>query len=476
MKSLLRRRTGAATTEGRTGRGGRMVSLALVTALGVGGLAWAGTTGVDDPAGTTTRRPDTVAHVNASGSPSKVSSLAASGRTVYALAEDGSAVYEAADHGVWKKIGGEARAIYAGGAGLFATSSVDGSIYRYDTEQSKWFFTGGPATKFAVGADRLYSLAGDGSVNAWGSGGWQRIGGPAKDIHAGRAGVFMTTLDGNVHRYHQGQWTQIGGPGAEFVVGTRSLYGLAPDRLSVHEWTQHGGWQRISGPAEHIYGGEGRVLKVSKETGDVYRYSVLFRKWTKIGGPGSTFVSSTDDVYGVSPDRSAVFKHVSDRTWKKTAGTVESSSVTKEQKLARVRAFMQLGQQSFNDWAAARGDALVNNNPDIHGFNWDADKCTKAPDQPGADFRAACTRHDFGYRNYRALLGEHGMRFGVPGVTGLGADSPKAQTDAVFLQDMKKECNRPLGSGRYVQAKPAFQIAACEAVAQQYYAAVTVLG
>lgn len=73
-------------------------------------------------------------------------------------------------------------------------------------------------------------------------------------------------------------------------------------------------------------------------------------------------------------------------------------------------------------------------------------------------------------------MGEDGFRRGVLGLTGVGADSPKAQTDQMFLQDMKKECNRPLGSGANIQARPALMIAKCESLARRYFTAVAAVG
>ena len=39
-----------------------------------------------------------------------------------------------------------------------------------------------------------------------------------------------------------------------------------------------------------------------------------------------------------------------------------------------------------------------------YGFDWSTDYCSASPDQPlGFDFRLSCWRHDFGYRNYKAV-------------------------------------------------------------------------
>ncbi|MFG3547563.1 phospholipase A2 [Streptomyces sp. NPDC047725] len=487
-----------------------MLCVSLVTVLGMGGLAWAA--GSPDPES----RPgapvaDTVSRVSASGSADGVATLAAVGGQVYALAADGSAVYRATDRDTWKKIGGGAAALYGGGAGLFATSPADGSVLRYQPPapgeaDGTWTPVGGPAAAFAVGQDKLYALAGDrSSVSEWDpSSGWRTIGGPAQDIHAGGAGLFATSPAGDVYRYEGSptasvgdaaagvgsdtdRWTRIGGPGAEFVVGGDRLYGLAPDRSSVSEWTKETGWRTIGGPAQHLYGGPEGLVTTDPATGNAFvrtRAGSAPAEWRMIGGPGATFLSLESDplgnttVLGVAPDRSAVLRYTSkDGAWVRTAGTVESSSITQRQAVDLVSGFFQPGQESFNAWARARGARLVDKRPDPYGLRWDHDGCSKSPDQPaGFDFTGACIRHDFGYRNFRDLLGEDGFRNGVAGLTGIGPESPKARVDAVFLQDLRKECNRPIGSGVHIQARPRPMVEACEQFAERYHASVVTLG
>ncbi|PHH78427.1 hypothetical protein CDD80_6932 [Ophiocordyceps camponoti-rufipedis] len=47
---------------------------------------------------------------------------------------------------------------------------------------------------------------------------------------------------------------------------------------------------------------------------------------------------------------------------------------------------------------------LLANSKIWKGFDWSTDACTSLPDEPfGFDFKWACIRHDFGYRNYRRL-------------------------------------------------------------------------
>ncbi|MFI5476689.1 hypothetical protein ACIA6D_41795, partial [Streptomyces cacaoi] len=164
----------------------------------------------------------------------------------------------------WTRIGGPAKNIYAGGAGLFATNPDTGHIYKYDGQPDNWTEVGGPGAVFASGHDRLYAIAPDRSaVYVWSGKGtsWTRIGGPAKNIYAGGAGLFATNPDtGHVYKY-DGQpdnWTEVGGPGATFVVSDDHLYGLSPDQAAVNQWEgQHTYWTPLGGGGDPATGDTG---------------------------------------------------------------------------------------------------------------------------------------------------------------------------------------------------------------------------
>ncbi|MFI0928393.1 phospholipase A2 [Streptomyces sp. NPDC021012] len=428
-----------------------------------------------------------------SAAPDRVGSLVSAGQSAFALAQDGSAVYETvyeADklRDTWKKIGGPATALYAGGAGLFATDPDSGELYRYDGEPDKWTRAGGPAAEFAVGDDTVYALSADRSTvserTGTGADDWQTIGGPAGHLYAGPAGLFATNPDtGDLYRYdgEPGRWTQVGGPGATFAVSGNHLYGLAPDRSSVSEWTGAGtDWTRIGGPVAELYGGGAGLYATAPETGDLKRYEGQPDSWTQAGGPGATFTVGVDQVYGASPDRSTVSRYVAPGQWQQLAGMVEATSITPEQRLQRMQELMTEGWTGFNAWQWARTDHVANKRPDPYGFDWSANGCNVIKDKlksgAGFDLRPACMRHDFGYRNFRDLLGEDGFRNGVIGLTGTGIGGPKAQTDEVFLKDMSNECRRPLGEGSNIVERPALMVAACDAAAQEVRATVVLFG
>ncbi len=104
---------------------------------------------------------------------------------------------------------------------------------------------------------------------------------------------------------------------------------------------------------------------------------------------------------------------------------------------------------SYNLWNAAR---LNRAGWKATGFDWSTDFCTDSPDQPlGFDFRVPCWRHDFGYRNYRAL----------------GTfDANRSRLDTALYVDLLAKCLK----------YNAFVRPACNALAYTYYQAVLGFG
>jgi hypothetical protein len=83
-------------------------------------------------------------------------------------------------------------------------------------------------------------------------------------------------------------------------------------------------------------------------------------------------------------------------------------------------------------------------------FDWGSDGCTDAPDDPNDwNFRDACSRHDFGYRNY-----------GGGDVQASPTDATRAAVDDRFRDDLHDAC-----AGVEERRR-------CKAVAESYYAAV----
>ena len=81
-------------------------------------------------------------------------------------------------------------------------------------------------------------------------------------------------------------------------------------------------------------------------------------------------------------------------------------------------------------------------------LDWSSDACSYSPDRPfGYDFTAACSRHDFGYRNFKKQ-----SRF---------TEVNRKRIDDLFYSDMKQSCGGSL---------------TCYGTAWTYYQAVRAFG
>ena len=188
-------------------------------------------------------------------------------QTVFALSPNDSYVAEwlGLSKG-WIEIGGPAKKIYAGSAGVFELDA-SGNIWMYNGTPFSWTEIGGPGAEFAEGGGHLYGLAPDDSyVAEWngpGQGGWTVIGGTAQDIYAGPGGLVATApgaydVSGDIWRYNgtPNSWTDIGGgaytlwvDSASVAVGVNAVYRTDPPNAAgvtvVDEWTGGTTWTPI---------------------------------------------------------------------------------------------------------------------------------------------------------------------------------------------------------------------------------------
>jgi hypothetical protein len=109
----------------------------------------------------------------------------------------------------------------------------------------------------------------------------------------------------------------------------------------------------------------------------------------------------------------------------------------------------QTSASSYNAWWAARQNQAAWAS---YGFDWSTDYCSSSPDNPlGFSFERSCARHDFGYRNYKAI----------------GAfPANKARLDSAFHADL----------GRVCDTYTAILQPPCDALAWIYYQAVKNFG
>ncbi|WP_433515224.1 phospholipase [Nonomuraea sp. CA-143628] len=131
------------------------------------------------------------------------------------------------------------------------------------------------------------------------------------------------------------------------------------------------------------------------------------------------------------------------------AFALPAHAVTLEQKLAALSGFSQPTAASAASWRAAWQNQAAWAD---YAFDWSTDLCSSSPDQPlGFDFRMPCRRHDFGYRNYKAV-----SQF----------PANKDRIDSAFYFDMKQVCAGYSGVSK----------ATCDGLAWTYYQAVRQLG
>ncbi|MEQ4300959.1 phospholipase [Plantactinospora sp. B6F1] len=126
-----------------------------------------------------------------------------------------------------------------------------------------------------------------------------------------------------------------------------------------------------------------------------------------------------------------------------------AAAVTPEQKLSVLSSWTQTSASSYTAWNSARINRAAWAE---YAFNWSTDYCSSSPDNPlGFNFALSCYRHDFGYRNYKAV-GQF--------------DPNKARLDSAFYEDLRRAC------ARY----NAFVRPACYSLAWTYYQAVRAFG
>ncbi|RKN44224.1 phospholipase [Micromonospora endolithica] len=126
-----------------------------------------------------------------------------------------------------------------------------------------------------------------------------------------------------------------------------------------------------------------------------------------------------------------------------------AAAVTTAEKVAVLSSFTQTSASSYNAWNSARLNKAAWS---AYSFDWSTDYCSSSPDNPlGFRFDLSCNRHDFGYRNYKAV-GQFSAN--------------KARVDSAFYEDMKRSC-ATYGS----VVRPA-----CYSLAWTYYQAVKVFG
>lgn len=126
-----------------------------------------------------------------------------------------------------------------------------------------------------------------------------------------------------------------------------------------------------------------------------------------------------------------------------------AAAVTPAEKLSVMSSWSQTSVTSYNAWNSARQNQGAWS---AYAFDWSTDYCSSSPDNPlGFDFKLSCHRHDFNYRNYKAM-GQFAAN--------------KARIDSAFYEDLKRKCAQYNAIVR----------PACTSLAWTYYQAVKNFG
>ncbi|MFG3699882.1 phospholipase [Micromonospora sp. NPDC049460] len=126
-----------------------------------------------------------------------------------------------------------------------------------------------------------------------------------------------------------------------------------------------------------------------------------------------------------------------------------AAAVTPTQKLSVLSSWTQTSATSYNAWNSARLNKAAWAE---YAFDWSTDYCSSSPDNPlGFNFTLSCYRHDFGYRNYKAM-GQFSAN--------------KSRLDSAFYEDLKRVC-----ATYNTIVRPA-----CYSLAWTYYQAVSAFG
>ncbi|WP_432900836.1 phospholipase [Micromonospora matsumotoense] len=130
-------------------------------------------------------------------------------------------------------------------------------------------------------------------------------------------------------------------------------------------------------------------------------------------------------------------------------GSPASAAVSTAQKLSVLSSWTQTSASSYNAWNSGRLNQAAWAD---YGFDWSTDYCSSSPDNPlGFTFNLSCYRHDFGYRNHKAM--------GI-------FSANKTRLDSAFYEDLKRVC-----ATYNSVVRPA-----CTSLAWTYYQAVSIFG
>ncbi|MEU1009648.1 phospholipase A2 [Streptomyces sp. NPDC005890] len=146
-----------------------------------------------------------------------------------------------------------------------------------------------------------------------------------------------------------------------------------------------------------------------------------------------------------------------------------TASLTKAQKLSKLKNLTEDSNASTGRWLDAMNQHMAHKQAiEKYKFNWKTDYCTDSPDTlPGGyNFKMACWRHDFGYRNYKGLIGNYYFK----------KNGHKKRVDKALLRDLYTACDYKPWADPLPASERKRLRAACRKTAEKYYGAVSAAG
>jgi hypothetical protein len=104
-------------------------------------------------------------------------------------------------------------------------------------------------------------------------------------------------------------WAAIGQPATQFAVAGDALYAISNDRKGVWRYTDADeGWEKVGNGGDALIAGGWGLVALERGSGVPYAYK-HGRGWTKVGGPGAQFAITNEGLYGLSRDRSQIWRY-----------------------------------------------------------------------------------------------------------------------------------------------------------------------
>jgi hypothetical protein len=218
------------------------------------------------------------------------------------------------------------RQAYAG-AGLLVATDVHDNVLLYNASTNSWSQFGGPGAMFAVLEDGFFpSILGltptanqvfeftPAISNSWTPLGSPR-GGTTTAVYGASAPV-ATNATGVTYYYANGAWQLNSLPivlcsacapnFAEVADSGGGLVGLTLDHASIwRQATLGGAWVQLNPAANEVFASPSTNLVAATGAFDVFN---IYPPYVRQGGPGNSFTVGTGMLWGLEPDRAAVWQ------------------------------------------------------------------------------------------------------------------------------------------------------------------------